>query len=170
MLRHWKVQWSSKSKNIILPFKSWSKNLNIAIKNGTTYLSSFIAICRGSVSPSSSTMTGAHILLETSQQTDRWSRCCITVNTLVATSCRLLKLPPNKQTVLPGLQLMIQLWCWLMSIIFLINRLLIWSIKCQKMLKIVSMSKSPRWYPQISCFVHNLKTDCHRGVNKPENI
>lgn len=30
----------------------------------STYLSSFIAICKGSVSPSSSTMTGAHILLE----------------------------------------------------------------------------------------------------------
>lgn len=101
MLRHWKVQRSSKSKNIILPLKLWSKNLNIAVKNGITYLSSFIAICRGSVSPSSSTMTGAHILLETSQQIDRWSRCCITVNTLVATSRRLMKLPPNKQTNRP---------------------------------------------------------------------
>lgn len=29
-----------------------------------TYLSSFIAICKGSVSPSSSTMTGAHMLLK----------------------------------------------------------------------------------------------------------
>lgn len=36
----------------------------------STYFSSFIAICKGSVSPSSSTMTGAHILMEISQQTE----------------------------------------------------------------------------------------------------
>lgn len=33
-----------------------------------TYFNSFIAICRGSVSPSSSTMTGAHILQQTHQK------------------------------------------------------------------------------------------------------
>lgn len=37
------------------------------------YFSSFIAICSGSVSPSSSTITGAHILLETSQQVNNIS-------------------------------------------------------------------------------------------------
>lgn len=36
----------------------------------STYLSSFIAICKGSVSPSSSTMTGAHMLLEEDRQVE----------------------------------------------------------------------------------------------------
>lgn len=36
-------------------------------KSLITYFSSFIAICKGSVSPSSSTMTGAHMLFKQSE-------------------------------------------------------------------------------------------------------
>lgn len=43
--------------------------LNVSINDcrGITYFSSFIAICKGSVSPSSSTITGAHMLLKQSE-------------------------------------------------------------------------------------------------------
>ena len=40
---------------------------------------------------------------------------------------------------------------------FLINGLLVWFIKSQKMVENVDQS-SPRRCPQMSCFVHNLYT------------
>lgn len=54
--------------NLQLPTKT-TLTLNVSINDCRviTYFSSFIAICKGSVSPSSSTITGAHMLLKQSE-------------------------------------------------------------------------------------------------------
>lgn len=67
-------------KKVDLEYTAWNKLLSAEISTGLlalqkaihtlpkvgTYLSSFMAISKGSVSPSSSTITGAHILGQTS--------------------------------------------------------------------------------------------------------
>ena len=51
---------------------------------------------------------------------------------------------------------------WLLTnplIFFFNSQLVVWSIKYENMLKkmLISVSQSPRWRPQMSCFVHNSK-------------
>lgn len=59
-----------------------SKEARDTLKEGQTYLSSFMAMSKGSVSPSSSTITGAHILQrqrkigETADKAQRRWICC----------------------------------------------------------------------------------------------